>query len=180
MTDEQREDGGSGQSGVTRASFLKASAGAAAGAAAIGVPRQPACRADAARVTEPSVAQPARADHCIRPRRRARRGDRDVGSNETTYRDPRSSSACWPPPPRLSSKRRWHRCPRTVKHPRSVRTRRPTMPTSMRSSAPTARHRDPDQQLRAAPGPARRAELLRVRRRRPLLDLHRQRRRRPA
>ena len=35
-------------------------------------------------------------------------------------------------------------------------------------------------QLRAARGPARRAELLRVRRRRPLLDLHRQRRRRAA
>ena len=44
---------------------------------------------------------------------------------------------------------------------------------------------DPDDghdhlELRAAPGPARRPELLRVRRRRPLLDLHRQRRRRPA
>ena len=41
-------------------------------------------------------------------------------------------------------------------------------------------HGHADQQLRAAPGPARRAELLRVRRRRPVLDLHRQRRRRQA
>ena len=41
-------------------------------------------------------------------------------------------------------------------------------------------HRHDHHQLRAAAGPGRRPELLRVRRRRPLLDLHRQRRRRQA
>ena len=43
-----------------------------------------------------------------------------------------------------------------------------------------AGHGHDHHQLRAARGPARRAELLRVRRRRPLLDLRRQRRRRRA
>ena len=46
--------------------------------------------------------------------------------------------------------------------------------------SPDTRHRHDPQQLRPAAGPGRRPELLRVRRRRPLPDLHRQRRRRDA
>jgi hypothetical protein len=75
-------------SGVTRLSFLKAGAGAAAGAAAIGVPAAAALSADkkgeAAEPSSPNPQEPVMAYV-----RDAERGEVTVmsGTNETTYRD---------------------------------------------------------------------------------------------
>lgn len=83
MTDEKREDGG-----VTRLSFLKAGAGAAAGAAAIGVPAAAALSADKkGEVTEPSTPNPR--EPVMAYVRDADRGEVTVmsGTSETTYRD---------------------------------------------------------------------------------------------
>ena len=83
MTDEQREDGG-----VTRLSFIKASAGAAAGAAAIGVPAAAVLSNEKkGEVTEPSSQNPR--EPVMAYVRDAERGEVTVmsGTNETTYRD---------------------------------------------------------------------------------------------
>ena len=83
MSDEKREDGG-----VTRLSFLKASAGAAAGAAAVGVPAAAALSQDKQRaVTEPSTANPR--EPVMAYVRDAERGEVTVmsGMSETTYKD---------------------------------------------------------------------------------------------
>ena len=83
MSDEKREDGG-----VTRLSFLKASAGAAAGAAAIGVPAAAALSNDKkGEVTEPSSPNPR--EPVMAYVRDAERGEVTVmsGTSETTYRD---------------------------------------------------------------------------------------------
>jgi hypothetical protein len=83
MSDEKRED-----SSVTRLSFLKASAGAAAGAAAIGVPAAAALsQQEPARVTEPSSPNPQ--EPVMAYVRDAERGEVTVmsGTSETTYRD---------------------------------------------------------------------------------------------
>jgi hypothetical protein len=83
MSDEKREDGG-----VTRLSFLKASAGAAAGAAAIGVPTAVALSGDKkGEVTDPASQNPQ--EPVMAYVRDAERGEVTVmsGTNETTYRD---------------------------------------------------------------------------------------------
>jgi hypothetical protein len=83
MSDEKREG-----SGVTRLSFLKASAGAAAGAAAIGVPAAAALSGDKkGEVTEPSSQNPK--EPVMAYVRDAKRGEVTImsGANETTYRD---------------------------------------------------------------------------------------------
>ena len=74
--------------GVTRLSFLKASAGAAAGAAAIGVPAAAALSDEKPRVVpEPSSANPR--EPVMAYVRDAERGEVTVmaGTSETTYRD---------------------------------------------------------------------------------------------
>ena len=83
MTDEKREEGG-----VTRLSFLKASAGTAAGAAAIGLPVAAALSDDKpGQAVEPSTATPR--EPIVAYVRDAERGEVTVtsGTNETTYRD---------------------------------------------------------------------------------------------
>ena len=83
MTDENREGGG-----VTRLSFLKSSATAAAGAAAIGVPAAAVLSNEKqGEVTEPSSANPR--EPVMAYVRDAERGEVTVmsGANETTYRD---------------------------------------------------------------------------------------------
>jgi hypothetical protein len=83
MPDDGREDGG-----LTRLSFLKASAAAAAGAAAVGVPVTAALSEDKSGVvthpTSPNPSEPVMAYV-----RDARRGEITVmsGTSETTYRD---------------------------------------------------------------------------------------------
>lgn len=83
MSDEKRED-----SGVTRLSFLKAGAGAAAGAAAIGVPAAVALSGETkGEVTEPASPNPQ--EPVMAYVRDAERGEVTVmkGTSETTYRD---------------------------------------------------------------------------------------------
>ena|SRR5436309_2383027 len=83
MSDEKREG-----SEVTRLSFLKASAGAAAGAAAIGVPAAAALAGDKkGEVAEPSSPNPR--EPVMAYVRDAERGEVTVmsGTSETTYRD---------------------------------------------------------------------------------------------
>ena len=83
MADEKREGGG-----VTRLSFLKASAGAAAGAAAIGVPAAAVLSNEKnGEVTEPSTENPR--EPVMAYVRDAERGEVTVmsGTSETTYRD---------------------------------------------------------------------------------------------
>jgi hypothetical protein len=83
MTEEKREG-----SGVTRLSFLKASAGAAAGAAAVGVPAAVALSGEKKGVvTEPSSPNPS--EPVMAYVRDAERGEVTVmsGASETTYRD---------------------------------------------------------------------------------------------
>ena len=74
--------------GVTRLSFLKASAGAAAGAAAVGVPAAAVLSEQKASVVpEPSSASPP--EPVVAYVRDAQRGEVTVmaGTSETTYRD---------------------------------------------------------------------------------------------
>ena len=74
--------------GVTRLSFLKTSAGAAAGAAAVGLPAAAALREDKAGVaTQPSPPNPP--EPVIAYVRDAEHGEVTVmhGTSETTYRD---------------------------------------------------------------------------------------------
>lgn len=76
------------QDGVTRLSFLKASAGAAAGAAAIGVPTAAVLSEDKPRVVaEPSSTTPR--EPVTAYVRDVKRGEVTVmaGTSETTYRD---------------------------------------------------------------------------------------------
>jgi hypothetical protein len=83
MTDRKRKDGG-----VTRLSFLKASAGAAAGAAAIGVPAAAVlAQGKQGEVTEPSAPNPR--EPVMAYVRDADRGEVTVmsGTSETTYVD---------------------------------------------------------------------------------------------
>ena len=83
MSDEKREDGG-----VTRLSFLKASAGAAAGAAAIGVPAAAVLSGEGkGEVTESSSENPH--EPVMAYVRDAERGEVTVmsGASETTYVD---------------------------------------------------------------------------------------------
>jgi hypothetical protein len=83
VTDKAPEKGG-----VTRLSFLKASAGAAAGAAAIGVPIASAVSTDQAGVqVEPGSATPR--EPVVAYVRDADRGEVTLmsGTNEVTYRD---------------------------------------------------------------------------------------------
>jgi hypothetical protein len=83
MSKDKTEGGG-----VTRLSFLKASAGAAAGAAAIGVPAAAVLTGDKPRVVpEPSSRNPR--EPVIAYVRDAERGEVTVlsGTSETTYRD---------------------------------------------------------------------------------------------
>ena len=82
MSDEGRKD-----RGFTRLSFLKAGAGAAAGAAAIGVPAAVVAGQEKGVVTEPST-QPPR-EPVMAYVRDAQRGEVTIvsGTNETTYRD---------------------------------------------------------------------------------------------
>jgi hypothetical protein len=83
MSDESREEGG-----VTRLSFLKASAAAAAGAAAVGAPVATALAGEKSGVaTEPSSGNPP--EPVMAYVRDARRGEVTVmsGTSETTYRD---------------------------------------------------------------------------------------------
>ncbi|HEY1522586.1 MAG TPA: hypothetical protein VGF70_06200 [Solirubrobacteraceae bacterium] len=82
MSDESREEGG-----VTRLSFLKASAAAAAGAAAVGVPVAALAGEKSGVATEPSSGNPA--EPVMAYVRDARRGEVTVmsGTSETTYRD---------------------------------------------------------------------------------------------
>jgi hypothetical protein len=82
MSDEKRERG------VTRLSFLKTSAGAAAGAAAIGVPAAAVLSNESkGQVTEPSSENPR--EPVMAYVRDAERGEVTVmsGARETTYRD---------------------------------------------------------------------------------------------
>lgn len=84
MTDERREEGG-----LTRLSFLKAGAAAAAGAAAIGAPVAAALSGEKAGVaTQPSSENPR--EPVMAYVRDERLGEVTVmsGTNETTYRDP--------------------------------------------------------------------------------------------
>ena len=73
--------------GVTRLSFLKASAGAAAGAAAIGVPAAVIAEQQSGTVTEPSSPNPK--EPVMAYVRDAERGEVTVmhGASEATYRD---------------------------------------------------------------------------------------------
>ena len=83
MSDQRREEGG-----LTRLSFLKASAAAAAGAAAVGTPVAVALSEHKAGVaTEPSSPNPS--EPVMAYVRDAARGEVTVmaGTNETTYRD---------------------------------------------------------------------------------------------
>lgn len=83
MSDEKRKD-----ADVTRLSFLKASAGAAAGAAAIGVPAAAVLSGDKnGEVTEPSSPNPP--EPVMAYVRDAQRGEVTVmsGTSETTYKD---------------------------------------------------------------------------------------------
>jgi hypothetical protein len=83
MADRKTEDGG-----LTRLSFIKASAGLAAGAAAIGVPAAAAISAEEKGVAiEPSSSSPR--EPVIAYVRDAERGEVTVmsGTGETTYRD---------------------------------------------------------------------------------------------
>jgi hypothetical protein len=83
MSDEKRKEGG-----VTRLSFLKASAGAAAGAAAVGVPAAAALTGkQKGEVTAPSSPNPR--EPVMAYVRDAERGEVTVmsGTSETTYRD---------------------------------------------------------------------------------------------
>ena len=84
MSNESREEGG-----LTRLSFLKASAAAAAGATAIGAPVAAALSAEKPGVaTEPSTKNPS--EPVMAYVRDAQRGEVTVmsGTGETTYRDP--------------------------------------------------------------------------------------------
>jgi hypothetical protein len=75
--------------GVTRLSFIKASAGVAAGAAAVGVPAAGVLSAEKSGVvTKPSGPTPQ--EPVVAYVRDARRGEVTVvaGTTETTYRDP--------------------------------------------------------------------------------------------
>ena len=86
MSDEKSEDRKG--SGVTRLSFLKVSAGAAAGAAAIGVPAAAVISSDKPGVpVEPTAATPR--EPVVAYIRDAERGEVTVvsGTSETTYRD---------------------------------------------------------------------------------------------
>lgn len=89
MADETRADGGrEEEGGVTRLSFLKASAGTAAGAAVIGAPVAAALSNDKRGVpVEPSSTTPR--EPLVAYIRDARRGEVTVvsGASETTYRD---------------------------------------------------------------------------------------------
>ena len=82
MSDQGRKD-----RGVTRLSFLKASAGAAAGAAAIGVPAAVVASQDKAVEMEPSTKTPP--EPLMAYVRDAQRGEVTIvsGTTETTYRD---------------------------------------------------------------------------------------------
>jgi hypothetical protein len=83
MTDEKREDGG-----VTRLSFLKASAGTAAGAAAIGIPAAAVLSGEKpGKVTKPGSPNPR--EPVMAYVRDAGRGEVTVmsGTSETTYVD---------------------------------------------------------------------------------------------
>jgi hypothetical protein len=83
MTDEQAKDGG-----VTRLSFIKASAGVAAGAAAIGVPAAIRSEEKGTVVAKPSSAAPH--EPVMAYVHDARRNEVTVmvGTRERTYRDP--------------------------------------------------------------------------------------------
>jgi hypothetical protein len=84
MSEEQRED-----RGLTRLSFIKASAGAAAGAAGVGLPAAAALSGgEKGEVVKPSSATPR--EPVMAYVRDANRGEVTVmsGSSETTYRDP--------------------------------------------------------------------------------------------
>jgi hypothetical protein len=84
MSDERTEGGG-----VTRMSFIKASAGAAAGAAVIGVPTAAALTDQPGKVVkQPSPRTPQ--EPVVAYVRDAERGEVTVvaGTAETTYRDP--------------------------------------------------------------------------------------------
>ncbi len=89
MSDDQSEvREGRRDGGVTRLSFLKASAGAAAGAAAVGVPVAAALSSDKPGVpVEPSTATPR--EPVVAYIRDAARGEVTVvsGTSERTYRD---------------------------------------------------------------------------------------------
>jgi hypothetical protein len=83
MSDGSREEGG-----VTRLSFLKASAAAAAGAAVVGAPVAAALASEKSGVaTEPSTGNPS--EPVMAYVRDAKRGEVTVmsGTSETTYRD---------------------------------------------------------------------------------------------
>ena len=114
------------------------------------------------------------------------RGDVVSGLNETTFKDPalvkRMQKAAQHPRPQATARKAggWPRCRPTAKHPRSARTRSPTTPTSTRSSARTSPTPSRSSPTTSRSRPGGRPELLRVRRRRPLRDQHRQRRRRQA
>ena len=146
----------------TRRAFVKRSATAAVGATMIGALL--ATEADARYVRTRRGLRPQRRDlghdrraRGHRPRPQARRADRprgEVGGNP--------------------------KCHRIARRRRSARTRSPTTPTRTRSSARRPEHGHDHLELPAARGAVRRPELLRVRRRRPLRDPHRQRRRRRA
>lgn len=83
MADEQAQDGG-----VTRLSFIKTTAGVAAGAAAIGVPVAIRSGETATEVAKPSSAAPG--EPVMAYVHDAQRGEVTVmsGTRETTYRDP--------------------------------------------------------------------------------------------
>jgi hypothetical protein len=83
MTDEQAKDGG-----VTRLSFIKASAGVAAGAAALGVPAVIRSEEKGRVVAKPSSAAPR--EPVMAYVHDARRNEVTVmvGTRERTYRDP--------------------------------------------------------------------------------------------
>ena len=169
---------------VDRRGFLK-SAGVAAGTAAVmgapGLAR--AATEEGAEVVDASRRRREAAGRRLRARRGARRGHRDA-------RRPRrrptatagSSGGCsrrrgCPPSGRegvmldvvASRSTRDQQGPGRRQH-RRLRVRQPGQ----------ARHGHDHHQLHPARGPGGRPELLRVRRRRPVLDLHRQRRRRAA
>jgi hypothetical protein len=82
MSDEKSEGGG-----VTRLSFMKASAGVAAGAAALGVPAAAVLSGEKAVVTTPTSPTPR--EPVMAYVRNAERGEVTVmsGTSETTYRD---------------------------------------------------------------------------------------------
>jgi hypothetical protein len=82
MSDESRKDGG-----LTRLSFLKASAAAAAGAAAVGAPAAALASEKSGVATKPSSGNPP--EPVMAYVRDARRGEVTVmsGTSETTYRD---------------------------------------------------------------------------------------------